>query len=172
MNLKAIKLPDSVIISLYSNNLIEGESSTAVEKNAIEPVIEKEEVFQYLGNNEKKVLILVNNPGVDYLQNENLTFLTNMLSACKLSIQDVAILNIAGAENFSYRDVTNKLATRVALLIDAEQAAIGLPLDFPFFQVQPFNGITFLSSPSLSEIKNDPLLKSKLWVCLRRIFNV
>jgi hypothetical protein len=60
----------------------------------------------------------------------------------------------------------------VVLLIDTEAASIGLPLDFPDFQVQPFNNITFLSSPSLSEIKSDPLQKSKLWVCLRRIFNV
>ena len=50
-------------------------------------------------------------------------------------------------------------------------AMLDLPVNFPHFQVQSFNNSTFLFTPSLHEIQNT-ILKSKLWVCLRRIFNV
>lgn len=173
MNLKAIKLPDSVITSLYTDNLVAGTSiaidATTEMKTKEIPVAD---AFNYFGNNEKKVLVIVNSPGVDYLPEDEMQFLTNMLNACKLSLKDIAIVNIAGTENFSYRKTVQLLETRVALLINTEASVIGLPLAFPHFQVQPFSNLTFLSSPSLSEIKNDKLQKSKLWVCLRRIFNV
>lgn len=172
MSLKAIKLPESIISSLYTSNLIQG----AITNNTIDEMQAKEtparNEFKFFGNNEKKVLVIVNSPGVDYLPEDEMQFLTNMLNACKLSIKDIAIVNVSGLNHFSYREITQLLETRIALLINTEAATIGLPLDFPYFQVQPFSNMTFLSSPSLSDIKNDQLQKSKLWVCLRRIFNV
>jgi len=45
-------------------------------------------------------------------------------------------------------------------------------MNFPHFQQQKFTGITFLFSPSLNELENDKLLKSKLWICLKQIFNI
>jgi len=172
MNLKAIKLPESVITSLYTSNLIEGVITNDTKAQTQAKELHTRNEFKFLGNNEKKVLVIVNNPGVDYLPEDEMQFLTNMLNACKLSINDIAIVNVSGSNHSSYKEITQLLETRIALLINTEAATIGLPLDFPHFQVQPFSNMTFLSFPSLSDIKNDQLQKSKLWVCLRRIFNV
>jgi hypothetical protein len=173
MNLKAIKLPHGVISTLYTNKLVAGQGTMTNEKiDAPAPEVPSEAGYSYLGNNEKKVLIIVSNPGVDYLTEDDMAFLKGMLSACKLSLQDVAIFNTGNLDNFSYLGLVRQLETRVVLLINTTASAIGLPLDFPYYQVQPFSNMTFLASPALSVIKNDPLEKSKLWVCLRRIFNV
>jgi len=58
------------------------------------------------------------------------------------------------------------------MLFGTEPSTINLPVSFPHFQLQSFNNYTFLFTPPLHEIRNDQILKSKLWVCLRKIFNV
>jgi hypothetical protein len=47
-----------------------------------------------------------------------------------------------------------------------------LPLNFPHYQIQPFANCSFLYTPSLSEVETDKVQKSKLWVALRRLFNI
>src|SRR5690349_3087341 len=103
MNLKAIKLPHTVICTLYTDKLVAGQHTMTNEKiDDPTPAVPSEAGYSYLGNNEKKVLILVSNPGVDYLPEDDMIFLKGMLSACKLSIQDVAIFNTGKLDNFSY----------------------------------------------------------------------
>jgi hypothetical protein len=58
------------------------------------------------------------------------------------------------------------------LLFDTSPAAISLPMSFPYYQLQSFAGSTFLYAPSLKELENDRVEKSKLWVCLKRLFNL
>ncbi|MBK9568854.1 MAG: hypothetical protein IPO53_02260 [Chitinophagaceae bacterium] len=53
-----------------------------------------------------------------------------------------------------------------------EPAAFGLPMHFPHYQIQAFAGNSFLYAPSLKELENDRVEKSKLWVCLKRLFNL
>jgi hypothetical protein len=47
-----------------------------------------------------------------------------------------------------------------------------MPLNFPEFQVQPFNNCTFLHAPMLEVLEADKVLKSKLWVCLKKMFGM
>ena len=123
-------------------------------------------------HNKKNILVVVNYKDVIYLPDEELDLLTNMLTACKLSIADVAIINLNKIETPSYKKIISELNSEVILLFGTEPSALELPVDFPHFQVQSFNSYTFLYTPPLENIKNDKVLKSKLWVCLRRIFNV
>ncbi len=99
-------------------------------------------------------------------------YLTNMLSACKLNLGDVAIINLNKIPDPSYKEILNTLNGNILLLFGTDPALLNLPVSFPYFQVQLFSSYTFLYIPSLDEIRNDKILKSKLWVCLRRIFNV
>jgi hypothetical protein len=49
--------------------------------------------FRYLGENNKYILIIVKEPEVDFLKPADLTFLLKILSAKKLTLDDVAIIN-------------------------------------------------------------------------------
>ncbi len=181
MGLNTIKLPVSVIAGLYGNSLMEtspapvvktgaepgsaGTNETGAGRMEVNPV-------RSLGNNAKNILVVVNNRNNPYLPDQELNFLTGILSACKLSMEDVAIINMNNNPGASAKNLTEQFKSRVVLLFDMEPAAIGLPVNFPTYQLQPFAGTTYLGAPSLAQLENDKLEKSKLWVCLKRLFNL
>jgi hypothetical protein len=178
MKLSAIKLEASVITDLYKKYLVDTESRSLPEiqskMTAVAESMEKRmagEIY-FSGKNKQNILVLVNYKHVNCMPEEELTFFTNMLSACKLSLADVAIMNLDKTPAPFYKDLTGELNNRIILLFGTAPSALELPVDFPHFQVQSFNNCMFLYTPSLEEIKNDKILKSKLWVCLRKIFNL
>jgi hypothetical protein len=179
MQLKNLKLPDSVISSLYRQTLVLADDNVSSSKQPQtdqitaatidEPVIPG---IPFLGENKSKILIVVDNKNDRYLPDNELLFLTSMLSACKLGIADVAIVNCQNSSGLSYKELKHDLQSNTVLLFGSTPESITMPMSFPHFQVQSFNNTTFLCTPSLAEIQQDKMLKSKLWVCLRRIFNV
>jgi hypothetical protein len=181
MKLSTLKLPHFVISGLYSKSLVTTGTDGREERKPLPasiPLVNKIPApvtvpeIQFLGENKKNILILVNYENISYLPDEELNFLNTMLSACKLNLGDVAIVNLNKIPNPSYKEILNTLNGNILLLFGADPAILNLPVSFPHFQVQSFSSYTFLYTPSLDEIRNDKILKSKLWVCLRRIFNV
>jgi hypothetical protein len=173
MDINHIQLPPIVIAELYTSSLIEtGEISAKVQ-----PVIALADnkttvpARKSLGENKKNILIIVSYTDAVHIPDGALQFLTNMLTACKLSLADVAIVNIH-AQPVTYKELLHEYKSRIALLFDTEPASFGLPMSFPFFQIQPFANCSFLYVPSLKELEDDKVQKSKLWVSLRRLFNV
>jgi hypothetical protein len=128
--------------------------------------------WKYLGNNGKHIVIVVRSADAVHLPDEELSFLTNMLMACKLSLADVAIVNYERHKDRSYKDFIEEFRAQTILLFGIEPAAFNLPVIFPAFQVQVLGNCTFLYSSPLDAIRQDALLKSKLWVSLRSVFNV
>lgn len=128
--------------------------------------------WKYLGNNKKQILVVVSYQGKAYLPDEELTFLTRMLTACKLGLDDVAIVNSSHYPAYSSNDYLEQFKSQIVFLFGVEPAGFGLPLSFPQYQVQSFAGTTFLYAPALEERHRDEMLKSRLWVCLKRIFNL
>ncbi|RYY52935.1 MAG: hypothetical protein EOO05_21525, partial [Chitinophagaceae bacterium] len=119
--------------------------------------------WKFLGNNKKQVLIVVDYPGAAYLPDEELAFLTKMLTACKLGLDDVAIVNSAHYPQFSSADYLRQFRSLQVLLFGRDPELFGLPLSFPQFQVQSFAGVTFLSAPALGEMMGNTALKGTLW---------
>ena len=177
MKLNTLKLPHSVITDLYAKSLVtidndilkQVKNITTIETDT-RPVAAL--TIQFLGENKKNILVLVNYKNMSYLPDEELTFLTNMLTACKLNLADVAIINLDKMPGASYKEIFSKINGSIILLFGIDPSTLNMPVSFPHFQVQAFNNYTFLYTPSLGEIGADKILKSKLWVCLRRIFNV
>jgi hypothetical protein len=179
MQLKNLELPGTVIASLYRQSLVITGENDYTHPSIAEPgttgIDDPQPVkskLHYLGENKKNVLILVGYEQMPFLPDEELSFLTGMLSACRLSLADVAIVNVKNNPVHTYKELKSEVDSSIILLFDTAPESISMPLSFPHFQVQSFNNTTFLSVPSLFDIQNDKILKSKLWVCLRRIFNV
>ncbi|MEO8405742.1 MAG: hypothetical protein ABI480_14135 [Chitinophagaceae bacterium] len=171
MGLNDIKLPASLTTSFYRTTLVETGEYEPIEK----PIVIEQPApgeWKYLGDNKKNILIAVNYPGISHLPDEELIFLTNILAACKLDLGDIAIVNIANTTQASYKDYYSFFKSKIIILFGIYPLSFGLPVDFPPFQVQSVAGSTFLHSPSLGECRQDTLIKSKLWVCLRRIFGI
>lgn len=180
MDLNHIELPASVIADLYADSLVNDpgmiEEPSVINKPIKDQpsIVAEDEMspFRSLGNNNKSVLIIVNNPDAVHLPDDELQFLAGILGACKLTLEDVAIVNLNNHPGTLYKELTTHFKSRIVFLFDVEPAAFGLPMSFPYYQIQAFAGNSFLYSPSLKQLENDRVEKSKLWVCLKRLFNL
>lgn len=180
MSINNIKLTGALLSELYRNTLIEEPGIVSQKKTEQEPFKESIEQgsarsknsFKWLGNNNKNILVMVKYPESVHLPDAGLKFLTGILGACKLGLDDVAILNLFNHPETTFKGLSSYFQSRVVLLFDIEPSSIELPLNFPHFQLQAFANSTFLYSPCLEELEQDKVLKSKLWVCLKRLFNL
>ncbi len=177
MDLNIIELPASLIVDLYHTSLF-NTNEFSIEKKLDKETpkhIDKVEIsapFKWLGDNKKNILVIVNNKEVVHLPDNELTFFTGILNACKLTVADVAILNFNTHPEVSYKELTEFFKSKIVFLFDVEPAAFGLPMNFPHYQIQAFAGNSFLYSPSFKNLENDKVQKSKLWICLKRLFNL
>jgi hypothetical protein len=131
--------------------------------------------YKILGKNNRKITILVQSPDIPFLPDNQLTFLTKILEACRMNIGDVAIVNTATAP-VNIATLKQQLQPTAILLFGLEPTAIKLPINFPEFKIQPYDNCSYLSAPPLTRLvepsEESKLLKSKLWVCLKTLFNV
>jgi hypothetical protein len=161
MSLNDIQIKSSLLADLYKNSLVQTSATAVPEKSQA----------KYLGTNRKNVIVLVSHTSVPFLPNEELSFLTNVLAACKLSVADIGIINVHGMEQTNLQVVIDDEA-KMVLLFGVEPLGIGLPINFPAFQLQGFNGRTYLQAPALSLIADDKALKTRLWNSLKALFNI
>ena len=172
MSLNTIKFNTSDITLLFKNSLVE----VRLEKeNLPHATINAEPAaigWKFLGENKKKTLIVVNYQATENIPDKQLSFLTKLLAACNLNLGDVAILNFHTYKSSDFDNIFHQFKPGVVLLFDTEPAEFGLPMIFPQFQVQRYKDVVFVSSPSLEIIEPDKTLKGKLWVCLKKIFNL
>jgi len=177
MDLNNIELPASVVVELYQSSLSASGSILPVQKplainSETIPIAEKAVTWKSLGDNRKNILILLNSPEAVHIADNELVFLTGILGACKLSIADVAIVNRHHYPESSYKELTAHFKSKIVFLFDIEPASFGLPMSFPHYQIQSFAGNSFLYSVSLKNLENDKVEKTKLWVSLKRLFNL
>jgi len=166
MSLDNIQLPAIVLQDLYKNSLVD------LSTNAVKNPFKKPAGIAFLGNNQKQVTIIAADAASIYLPDEELNFLMGILSACKLSMADVALVNIEKTDATTYNEIEQQLNTGTMLLFGVTPLQLQLPLQFPHYQVQKFNGLVYLAAPALAAIAADKAEKTKLWNCLKRIFSI
>jgi len=202
MSLNNIQLKDLVIAELYRDNLLASDSerdtgnrtrSAAAQPPVSTPPTARTSVtapppapatasvpsppsgYKFLGSNKRKISIIVHAPDAPFLPDDQLSVLTRMLEACRMNMGDVAIINHATAP-VSIGALKQQLQPAFVLLFGPGPQAIGLPMDFPVFKIQPYDQCTYLTAPSLEELARpgdeSKLLKSKLWVCLKTLFEI
>lgn len=166
MSLDNIQLPAFLIQELYKNSLIEFESPEPVQN------IEVKSSINILGNNRSKVIIVVENNEAAFLPDNQLNFLLGILSACKLTMEDVAIINIYINKAITYKAITLELKAEKIILFGVTPAQLNLPVEFPSYQIQQYNNQTYVTAAILADIESDKTEKTKLWNCLKQIFTI
>jgi hypothetical protein len=182
MSLNTIQLPEFVIRDLYKDGLLvtlggaqtptEGDPKTPTE-GSVQTL--PESGIRFLGNNRRHVTLVVHAPGSPFLPDAELSFVARILEACHMTLADVAIVNHAAAE-VNITMIKDQLHPTTILLFGTDPTAIRLPLHFPVFKPIDYDSCKFLSAPGLEQLvtntEESKLLKSKLWVCLKTIFDV
>ena len=187
MNSENNLLPPFVIASLYKDDLVlvdAKESSkrpltTETKKSATTtPAVEDVQTIKpigFLGDNQKKITILLKDSSAVHVADESLQFLTAILAACKLNMGDVAIVNMAN-QTINYAQIKTELQPNTIILFDINAASISLPFEVPQYQVQQYDNCTLLFSAPLQSmlVKTDAakLEKGKLWNALKKTFNI
>jgi hypothetical protein len=171
MSLNKMQLPGSVIASLFRHALVLSDKKNNEEEN----LTGTKPALNFLGSNLKKITLIVNSPRPFFLQDQYLLFFTKMLDACRLGINDVAIINHS-TNPITIMELNQELNPKILLLFGLEPTAIKLPFNSPPFKIQVHNNCSYLYVPGLDELSQDTeegkLLKSKLWVCLRKLFEI
>ena len=198
MSFKDTILPDFVIADLYAGSLTSNIDKEGMPKSAAEnagfvkteamipgmakgfeaievAAAQKSDLYRFLGKNKKKVSIIARYIEDPYMPEEHLQFLIKILSACKLNLGDVAILNDA-AGDIGIVKLKQQLDPGFVLLFAVEPVEIGLPLSFPLLRPQSFDGCNFLTIPGIAtliqETDTAKGLKKQLWDCLKKMFGV
>jgi hypothetical protein len=166
MDLNKLNLDGFTIASLYRDTLVSSLSSTDVQK-PVPPspkTLTVEEPPAYRGKNLQHIVILVNG-------DEEPELLENILKSCRLNIDDIAIVDLSRNPP-DYKNLVSRFQPKLVILFGIKPAQIGLPMNFPVFQLQSFTTTKYLHAPSLPILKSDAVLRSKLWVTLKKLFGI
>lgn len=164
MSLDNIQLSTFIVKDLYKKTLVqldEVQSSTPIKDNQSIP---------FLGKNEGKILIVVNEKNAAYLPDEDLALLMGILTACKLTMADVAIVNANQQPQVSYSSLMDAFVPTLVLLFGIQPVQLDFPLQFPHYQLQRYNHQTYISSPAINEIAANLAMKKQLWSSLQQYF--
>ena len=149
----------------------EKQSPGKVEKSALKNP--ETSAYKILGNNQRKVTVIVNYPQEAFIPEEDLQVLTKMLGACKLNLGDIALINNATL-TAEIEKIKDQLQPEKVLLFGVSPSEIGLPISFPEYKQQNYAGTVFVSAPSITrmngETDENKLIKRKLWQCLKPLF--
>lgn len=162
MSLNHIELVPQLLSDLYSRVLVETIATPMPNKPAI----------PFLGKNKKNILLVTSNPQEAHLKDTALAFLISILAACKLSLDDTALINQSHRTSANYTELISFFKPETVLLFGVDPLSFGLPLNFPLFKIQPFNKVTYLYTPSLQEMEQDKTLKLQLWQNLKTLFSL
>lgn len=166
MSLNNINFPPAALARLYPKSLVQSQQKKAKPEPA-----SPASAPRYLGNNAKYITIFVEHPDYSFLPDEELAFLTSILNACKLSIADVALINVKGAPE-AIPALMDQTEAKDVILFGIEPLAAGLPIHFPHFQLQSYNKRKYISAPALSILEKDKEQKGKFWAGLKNLFGL
>lgn len=179
--MKTEQLPPFVLAELYPHSLVivntgATPAEPVVKASKVLPAIEKDNKgLHFLGNNAKKICIVVEDHSAVFLSDSDLQFLTNVLSACKLNMGDIALINRVHS-TVDIELIKKELNPSYCLLFGMDTDTIGLPFKIPFYQQQSYANCQFLVIPDFPKFSGNTeeakLEKTKLWVSLKKLLNI
>jgi hypothetical protein len=167
------RLPAGLLASLYKSSLVGGAPSPAMDAEAGNPSVETQSAEKTsLGGYGRSVLLLVDHAGDPFMPEAELTFLTNILKACRLGMEDVMIANIHGMSAEDRKSLLEDRKPHNLILFGVEPAEIALPISFPPLKVQRHGPSQYLHAPSLQALQGDDTAKRGLWASLKSMFGI
>ena len=192
-DLQNIKLPDFLVTDWYKSHLIETEVPTIAKPNNINitPVAPQEDVKEpspafvtvqkpvevewFIGKNLKNISIIISQNDSLVISKEWSTFLSSVLAACKFSLDDVVIINIQ-KKTINYTQIVQKFNSKYLLAFDVEPSLLGIPASIPTYDIRVDNNCAIIFSDSIAQMLGNTAdakqVKMKLWICLKKLFNV
>ncbi len=166
MSLDNFQIPPTLLPELYKDSLI------VLDDKQSKPEMLNEKKVYFLGDNLKNILILVNNLEILHLNDDDLRFLTGILTACKLTFSDVTVFNTASNLDYNYQKTVDHFKPKLILILGTIHQKFNLPEHSDKYLPIENQNIKLVFGSSLAEISKDVNEKKALWNCLKQIFEI
>lgn len=194
-------LPNSVLVSLYKDTLVlpelakkqpeiipnpldaqiktlDAQATTTelqTETDKDNSSINDSRQIKYLGEHLKQVTIIVKDELAVYLNENDLTLLSSILSACKLTLADIALINVA-QQKLSLHEILNVLPSKLVMIFDVSSTTLKIKLPTTLYKSIQLGDTYLLFSNALSLMQGGDqsakLEKGKLWAILKQLFQL
>jgi hypothetical protein len=163
MSFDQLQLDPFLLAKIYTQPIVPGKSVPVTAEQKPLPKV------KFLGENQKNITLFIQNENGAYLNDDLFNLLTNILNACKLGMQDVALINIAGFPATALPVWQQAVNMQQCIVFGIAPGSLGLePL--PVYQVHRAGDVQVLFSDPLEIIATDKQLKGKLWNSLKQLF--
>lgn len=152
-----IILPDEILSSLYKNSLVSI------------PEIAESSLTGKSVKTSADAIVITSHKGSPLPAGQQI-FLQNILKACKLDPVNIPVLKADDPITANYQAMHEQYASSKLVLFGMSTAEIALPIRFPNYQVQSFQGVQYLCADSLEVLEHDKNLKAILWKSLQQLF--
>ncbi|MEJ8844673.1 hypothetical protein WG954_19925 [Lacibacter sp. H375] len=178
MSFENIQLTDDQLAELYGkqlvivekgDNTIKPETKTAKPAVAAEPVATTAALQGITGKNKKQFVWLVEEHYFPYLNDADFQFLGDVLTACKMNMEDIALVNVANNRNH-FDELVQQL--RPKFIIASGVQVDALPIQSADYRVQEQQGYLLCCTETLEAIRTDKSKKSKLWLALKQMLGL
>lgn len=155
MGIDDITLTPELRASLYENVIVHTE---------ISPVH-----IPYEGQNLKKILVAFDKNGK--LTKEDRALLEKLLTACQLTFDDIALVNIHSTE-FTIAKIVDHLHIKKAVMFGVPMLSFALPLEDSEEKVITSDHCAFLRTAPLGVLDKNVEKKKALWMALKVMFQL
>jgi hypothetical protein len=127
--------------------------------------------YNYLGENNKYILILIDQPlKREIIAAKDLLLLEKTLAALKLELRDVAIVNLQQCEELHFKSLKDFFSCNKVLGFGIELAKIGIEKEVAINTVFRIEDCPFLLASALEELSNNQAQKVIWWSAMKSIF--
>lgn len=180
MSLENVQFDPYILARLFQHQaIIPGEKPAAPAITATPPappkVAEAPAValppVKFLGENQRRIALLINNANEVYLNDTLFNLLTNILNACKLGMQDVALINLHAYPEANFAALQQAVPMQYCIFFGMEPATLGVQGVQPY-QVSQAGNTSLLYSSELGVIAEDKVMKGRLWNSLKQLLGI
>ncbi len=178
-------LPPSILVSLFKDTLVipdmekksvEKEKSIDNDTEELPPIkVKSKGPLKYLGDHHKKVLVIVEDANSVYLNETDFILLTSILNACKLTIADIALVNMGNQET-SLHQILETVPSLIIMCFAIEPKDLKIKLPNELYRVNELGESILFFSKALSSMQGTGIEakqeKAKLWNLLKKLFDL
>ena len=177
MGINDFSLSDEIIAALYPESLVLEQTTGSGNKIPDKPDIPGIPVIPYpfMGQNSRSICFLVHYPDDEFIPGEQLIFLLKILSACKCSLDDIALVNTAKTQ-VKIDELKRQLKPGVIFLWGLIPGFDKITKEFPDMSLSLMDGVTVIPVSHAEQMSRENAeaveLKKKLWVSLKKLFSL
>ncbi|MFY7839856.1 MAG: hypothetical protein ACOVP7_06245 [Lacibacter sp.] len=178
MSFQQIQLTNDQLAELYGKQLVVVENDMHKEMPVVKAVEPEQSVIPvqtvpvtggFTGKNKKHFMWLVEERHYPYLDDADFQFLSDVLNACKMNMEDIALVNVAGNRS-PFEQLVQQLQPKY--IIAASVQIDALPIQTADYKVLQQQTYQLCYTESLEAIRTDKTKKSKLWLALKQMLGL